>query len=374
MLVNRHKIKKVAHVIPAFYPVKGGIETLLTLLHPRLQSDYGIQSVAFAPQFGITQAENEDFDGLRTNLIPIPGDAQKFSSPSVIASYFALIRKRLELEAPDLIHLHGPYALFHMVPNVARSMGIPLIHHIHGELPDNLDKSTLTELSKAHWTIAVSNSVAQSIKSHFPTSTPIVIPNGIEKLDPIEPSQARDEFLISLVGRMDSNKGFDYALKAISIIKKRGIKVNIQIVGIGDLIHIQSLLSRFDLENETFFFGRCTREKTLEIMRRSSVLVASSIKTEGFSLVAAEAGGMGLPVVAFATGGLMETVVDGITGTIVQNRDVKELAKALERYARDQILCKKHGESAIKHVRHHYSIDSFTSRIVDIYQAATLGK
>lgn len=174
-------------------------------------------------------------------------------------------------------------------------------------------------------------------------------------------------FVVALVGRMDATKGFDYALRALSILKSRGFKLRINIVGIGDVIYIHSLLNRLNLAEETFFYGRTRRSEAIEIMRSSSILVASSVKTEGFSLVAAEAGGVGIPVVAFDTGGLAETIIDGITGIIVPARDIEELANAVEKYVRDPDLRIAHGENALRHVRVNLSIDRFLSSIVSIY-------
>lgn len=360
--------------MPAYYPVRGGIETLLSLFRPRLEQGYGIESVALAPLFNISQPDLGEIDGLRTHLIPVPGLVSEVVSPGVIASYFAIIRRVLEIEKPDVIHLNGPYSLFHTVPKVARSMNIPLIHHLHGELAGEIDSSTLLELSKAEHLVAVSGAVASSIRRYVPDCKPIVIPNGIEPLEISSRDNKVDEFVIVLVGRLDVIKGFDYALRAISLVKKRGIKVRIKIVGIGDVIYIHSLLDRLELSEETFFYGRCRREETLEIMRSSSLLIASSVGIEGFSLVAAEAGGVGIPVVAFKTGGLSETVIDGVTGTLVEARNVNSMADAIERYARDEKLMILHGDNAVKHVRENLSIERFTSRIVDVYQAALARK
>lgn len=369
-MLAKNEIKKVAHVIPSFYPVRGGIETLLHLARPRLEDLYGVESIALAPQFSIMQPDIAEIDGLRTHLIPVPGDRRDVASPAVIASYFALIRRVLESESVDLVHVHGPYSLFHTAPKVARSMGLPLVHHLHGELAETLDSSTKIELSRASKVLAVSGAVAQSMKRHFPESDPIVLPNGIEELPIATRDHSTSEFVIALVGRMDATKGFDYALRAISLVKKRGIKVRIHIVGIGDIIYINSLLQKLDLSEETYFHGRSSRAKVIELMRSSMVLVASSVQTEGFSLVAAEAGGVGLPVIAFDTGGLAETVVDEVTGILVPNRDIESLAKALERYAREPKLRTTHGDNAVRHVRDRFSLDLFVSRLMIHYHEA----
>ncbi len=57
----------------------------------------------------------------------------------------------------------------------------------------------------------------------------------------------------------------------------------------------------------------------------------------------AEAAAMAVPVVTTRIPGNIDTVVDGVTGTLVPVRDHRALADAIERYLIDPELRRRHG-------------------------------
>ena len=61
----------------------------------------------------------------------------------------------------------------------------------------------------------------------------------------------------------------------------------------------------------------------------AAVVVAPSIKPEGFGRVPVEAQAMGCPVVASDIGGFRETIIDGVTGLLVPVGDADRLAAAI---------------------------------------------
>ncbi len=61
----------------------------------------------------------------------------------------------------------------------------------------------------------------------------------------------------------------------------------------------------------------------------AAVVVAPSIKPEGFGRVPVEAQAMGRPVIASDIGGFRETIVDGVTGLLVPPGDANSLAGAI---------------------------------------------
>jgi glycosyltransferase involved in cell wall biosynthesis len=73
--------------------------------------------------------------------------------------------------------------------------------------------------------------------------------------------------------------------------------------------------------------------------------------TEDFGIVPVEAQACGTPVVALATGGAVETVVDGLTGALVQDSDPGMFADAIRRVADrapDRETIRRHAETFSK--------------------------
>ena len=80
-----------------------------------------------------------------------------------------------------------------------------------------------------------------------------------------------------------------------------------------------------------------------EYLARSSVFLQHSIQTEdgwieGWGVSIAEAAGAGIPIVATRTGGIPDHVIDGITGLLVEQKDWRGMALAMNRLARDPNL------------------------------------
>jgi len=69
---------------------------------------------------------------------------------------------------------------------------------------------------------------------------------------------------------------------------------------------------------------------------------------EGFGNVAIEAGMASKPVVVYNATGAVDTVRDGVTGTVVPLRDHVALAKALLAYVKDKDLRLRHGAANLE--------------------------
>lgn len=72
---------------------------------------------------------------------------------------------------------------------------------------------------------------------------------------------------------------------------------------------------------------------------------------EGFPNVTLEASAMAIPVVATRVQGSVDSVVDGVTGTLVPAHDPAALAKAIATYVRDPELRQRHGMAGRDWVR-----------------------
>ena len=71
-----------------------------------------------------------------------------------------------------------------------------------------------------------------------------------------------------------------------------------------------------------------TDERLRDLYRAASAFVFPAL--EDFGIVAVEAQACGTPVVALAEGGTADTVLDGVTGALVEEQDVEGFAKGLE--------------------------------------------
>jgi glycosyltransferase involved in cell wall biosynthesis len=74
-----------------------------------------------------------------------------------------------------------------------------------------------------------------------------------------------------------------------------------------------------------------------------------------------------IPTVAFEATGTVDAVCDGVTGTIVPLGDVTSFARAIERYLRNDLLRREHGEAGRKYVLRHFSPEIVNGAIYEEY-------
>jgi glycosyltransferase involved in cell wall biosynthesis len=132
-------------------------------------------------------------------------------------------------------------------------------------------------------------------------------------------SIGRPEDFLLFVGQIVPHKRVEVALKAARLAKRP-----IKVVGEGpDLPRLQELYGGPDVE----FLGNVSDSRLVDLYSRCIALVVPNI--EEFGIAAVEAQAAGRPVVAVNRGGVRETVVNGVTGALVDGEDAAALAAPL---------------------------------------------
>lgn len=361
---------KILHVLPAFYPSRGGIETLVADLASEIKYSLNVDSVFMIPRFWKSSyrvQQVEDFPVYEIDIsihrdVPAAGDS--FPARKILDS-MKQIDEVFKSEEPDLIHIHGVYTLFKLASHMAKKYKVPFIHHVHGELPIPGEEDLLPILNESPCLISVSPEVAANLANHLPGKESLILKNAVKIRDLGRISG--DKYKIGLIGRLEPQKGFHIALSAISELKSNLENLEIHIVGIGDHLHLQALAEQLNISHLVYFHGRCNGEDTMEIIRSLNLVLVPSVDTEGFSLVAAEAGSLGIPVIAARVGGLSTTILDGVTGTLVSPSNISALRSAIEFYIENPNIAYIHGEAAKSRMRDEFGIEKYARRMKDIY-------
>jgi glycosyltransferase involved in cell wall biosynthesis len=110
-----------------------------------------------------------------------------------------------------------------------------------------------------------------------------------------------------------------------------------------------------DIAGKVMITGMVPREELLQRYYSSDVFVFPSIWDEGFGLPPIEAMAAGLPVVASRSGTVQETVVQGLTGFLVEKHDAEELAEALLILLKNDALREAMGRAGRRRVLKHFT-------------------
>lgn len=361
---------RVMHVVPGYAPAQGGIETLIDGLAPQLLMDHGIHSSILAPRRWFERPDVWSSHGVAVESVDIPNTHAHTTGVTPIVRMFAAVRGAVERERPSVVHIHGIGHLLVPATRVAKASGIPTILHVHGSVHPQVMETEARAIRESTTVVAVSEPTAESIRDIAGRRAPVlVIGNGIPA--PTEASRRTLPSTITMVGRLEPNKGFEHGIAALARLTRRFGSVQLRIIGVGEsLIPLQRLAEDLGVARKVHFFGRCDRHLTREVIAESEVVLIPSLTIEGFSLVAAEAAFLGVPVVAYRTGGLSSTVLDGRTGIVVDRGDVSALAEALARVLTDTTLRSRLSEEARRHAQSAFSVESFADRIAGLYAAA----
>ena len=224
----------------------------------------------------------------------------------------------------DLIHVHD-WMSFPAGMEAKENSGKPLIAHIHSTEFDrnrnninpaiySIEKEGLEAADKV---IAVSEHSKQVLVEKYeiePEKVEVVY-NGIEFEqihDPIKKHKQFEESLISFVGRITSQKGPEYFIKAAYEILKTNRNYRFVMAGDGNLKQkMVELVAKLGISDRFHFTGFLNRNEIRQLFSISDAYVLSSV-SEPFGITVLEAISAQVPVIVSNQAGVTEVIQNTI--------------------------------------------------------------
>jgi glycosyltransferase involved in cell wall biosynthesis len=314
--------------------------------------------------------------------------------------YYNEVKKILEKNSIDLVHVHNFYPL--LTPSIfkaGKDGGAKVVHTLHNYRLWCIsgmfyrDKIGICELcTKSKFSLqAIFNkcfrkSIIQSMLAQFTfwyyRFTKIfdnidyffVLTNfqkekvkslGIKKERIIlKPNSLKMNFNINkdrkdyiYVGRLQESKGIYELLKVWDTLEDKYI---LTVIGGGD--QEVEIKERYN-KNNIIFKGKCSREETLKYISKSKYLIQPSLLYETFGLTIIEAMSFGVPVIGFNIGTRGDFIKDEENGFLSNDSDLGEVIKKSFEYKEYEYLSK----NAIKKARL-YENDYVIDNQVKIYK------
>lgn len=172
--------------------------------------------------------------------------------------------------------------------------------------------------------IVNSENVKQRVWKFYRRDAEVVYPPvEVEKL--IKQSRgAKKEDYFLIVSRLVGAKGL---LEAAQAAKHSGFKLKIVGEGVGFSQIEKQLKGMEGVE----LLGRVSDPKLGNLFSQAKGFIALA-KDEDFGITVVEAMASGTPVIAFNGGGFKESIIDGVTGILVDGTDVQTLEKAMKKF------------------------------------------
>jgi glycosyltransferase involved in cell wall biosynthesis len=110
------------------------------------------------------------------------------------------------------------------------------------------------------------------------------------------------------------------------------------------------------------------------LYEEADVVVYPTVAAEPFGLVPLEAMSAERPVIASRCGGIPETVVDGVTGWLVEPDDPSALAERVADVIKQPDVARRMGAAGRRHVQARFDLDCYVDDVLDIYRRASMAK
>lgn len=350
---------------------RGGAETVMELLASRLPAA-GVTPILAVPE------DSALCDQWRTDghaVCPMPPVGRLSRIDHGVRVIREMARRLAEADV-SLVHTHGVSAQIHG-GLAARRLRLPVVYHVHDLFSSEWSADgALHRLAlrvPAAQTIAISASVAASLKTQVPASQLHTILDGVGH-DIVAPvtSGIADAPLVVWCGRLQQWKGPALFIEAARHVQTVRPDARFAIVG-GTLFGLEPSFAEAlrvqvraaHLEAALTFVGQVDDARPW--LRAAQVVVHSSVRPEPFGLVMVEAMMQERAVAAFRHGGAAEIVADGETGRLVAPGDASGLGQSIVDLLNDPAHTAAMGRNGRARALQYFDADRMTASVAAVY-------
>lgn len=309
---------------------------------------------------------------------PIPGRSE-YRIPAHLS---ARVKADMEAFRPNIVHISSPDRVSRQAAAWARKRNVPVVCSVHTRFETYFRYYNLSfvEPLMVAWLrrlyrrcdalIAPSESFAQVLRDQRMNYDIGIWTRGVER-EVFNPERrdmawrqshgiADDMPVIIFLGRLVMEKGLDVFADSIDILKRRGVRHQVMVIGEGPAG--EWFENRLPDAKFVGFQGGTDLARAIAC---GDMLFNPSV-TETFGNVTLEAMACGLPVVAARATGSASIVKHGVTGYLVEPGAVSLFADDLERYCTDSALRTQHGVAALEESKN-YQWDAINQEVADTY-------
>lgn len=299
-------------------------------------------------------------------------DVERLHGKRAIARFPLLLRELTERyrgTGVELVHANGIKAALLGVP-LARRLGVPVVWMKHDHFYDGRFARAVAR--RCDHVAVVSEAMAAQFRPELDGRLSVIYP-GV-RLGPA-PEPAPTEPLVVAVGRLDPRKGFESLLRAVKLLRDRGLSPTVRIAGPVDRVfpeHAAELQGVVDSLGMSEYAAVGWVDDVDELYGRARVVAMASPPkpggkpSEGAPTVLMEAMGHARPVVGPRQAGIAEVVGD--VGTLVDEPTPERLADGLEPYIADPALADEVGRRGRERAERLFSFERTLEQLTELWR------
>jgi phosphatidylinositol alpha-1,6-mannosyltransferase len=206
------------------------------------------------------------------------------------------------------------------------------------------------------------------------------LPSGVDteqfQPDSLARKEIRDRYglgdrpTVVCVSRLWPRKGQDMLISALPALRQRVPDAALLLVGAGPYRRrLEALADQLGVARHVVFTGSVSWEELPAHYVAGDVFAmpcrthGRGLDVEGLGIVYLEASASGLPVVAGRSGGAPETVLPGVTGQVIDGRELGQLVEVIGDLLADPELAATMGEAGRRWVSDHWRWEELAGRL-----------
>jgi len=180
------------------------------------------------------------------------------------------------------------------------------------------------------------------------------------------------------VGRLVEKKGIQYSMQAFAQALKEYPDMVYSIVGEGELKNeLEDLAIKLNLHNKFSFLGFKNNEEILKLLNESDIFLLTSVSAkngdlEGIPVSLMEAMASGVVVISSYHSGIPELIKDGISGMLVQEKQIAEITEKIKKIIEEPQTYKRLAEEARREIEENYNLEKIKEKINNLYKNGKL--
>lgn len=183
---------------------------------------------------------------------------------------------------------------------------------------------------------------------------------------------SNSQYCLVSIARLVEKKGLEFSIRAVAKLIPRYPNLEYLIVGDGILRErLQLLVEQLGVGDNIKLLGWKKQQEVAAIIDGADLVLAPSVHSsdgdcEGIPVSLMESMAKGLPVVSTYHSGIPELIEDGVSGYLVPEREVEQLAQKIESLITDPSLRNEMGQCGRQKVQTEYNIDLLNDRLEEI--------
>ncbi|WP_040510833.1 glycosyltransferase family 4 protein [Gordonia soli] len=250
---------------------------------------------------------------------------------------------------------------------------VPIARQILGHIGAHTDVVTfVSRYTRGRFAAAFG---AQAALEHLPpgVDTDRFAPDPAARQRIRDRHELGDRPTVLCLSRLVPRKGQDVLIKALPGIRMRIPDAVLVIVGGGPYAEtLHRLAEETGVADHVVFTGSVPADELpayhaiADVFAMPSRTRGRGLDVEGLGIVYLEASSTGVPVVAGQSGGAPETVIEGVTGTVVDGTDIDAVALAVIDILSDRRLARRMGERGREFAVERWQWRAIASRLVQL--------